>query len=209
MVSDKRKILITCGPTWVALDSVRVISNKSTGELGHILAEDFTKKGAKVTLLEGPVLEPFKSKAVKVIKFFYFDELQAALKKELKKSKFDVVVHAAAVADYTPKSKSRGKISSQKSGLDLKLVPTKKIINELKRWSPKSTLVGFKLDPELTAVNAAKKVNRLFKDADCDIVVANRVQGASYHGYILNNKNKIVAQADSRAALSKKLMQIL
>jgi len=57
MLKNKR-ILITCGPTWVPIDGMRVISNRSSGQLGQTIAQDLTKAGAKVTLLEGPVERP-------------------------------------------------------------------------------------------------------------------------------------------------------
>ena len=69
-----KRILITCGPTWVPVDTMRVISNQSTGTLGQMIAEGFAKAGAKVTLLEGPVTRQLKSKSVKVLKFVFFDE---------------------------------------------------------------------------------------------------------------------------------------
>ena len=81
----KIKALITCGPTWVALDDVRVLSNVSTGELGHLLAQKLKTAGARVTLIEGPVTHRLENKLVRVIKYQFFDELAEILKSELKK----------------------------------------------------------------------------------------------------------------------------
>ena len=104
-----KKVLITCGPTWIPIDAMRVISNQSTGTLGQMIAEDFAKAGAKVTLLEGPVTRELKSKTIKILKFVFFDEFTGLIKKELKK-KVDICIHAAAVSDYKLKKPGRKKI---------------------------------------------------------------------------------------------------
>jgi phosphopantothenoylcysteine synthetase/decarboxylase len=68
------KVLITCGATWAPIDDVRVISNISSGEMGHLIAEAFSLKNAKVTVIEGPVTHVLQNKKVKIIKYRYFDE---------------------------------------------------------------------------------------------------------------------------------------
>ena len=82
------RVLITCGPTWVAIDEVRVISNQSSGEMGHLIAQELLARGAQVTLLEGSVTHSWSNPSVKVIKYRFFDELEKSLKLELKK-KYD------------------------------------------------------------------------------------------------------------------------
>ena len=94
-----KKVLITYGSTWIPLDQVRVLSNRSSGKLGQLLTTQFKKEGARITLLEGPVEKPFLSKGVRVVRFKFYDELLALLKQELDK-KYDIILHAAAVADY-------------------------------------------------------------------------------------------------------------
>jgi len=78
-----KSVLITAGPTWVAIDSVRVISNTATGETGTLLAERFAQQGAKVTLLLGPVSNCCLNKKIRVINFKFFDELRDKLIREL------------------------------------------------------------------------------------------------------------------------------
>src|SRR3989338_7283903 len=112
------RVLITCGPTWVPIDGVRVISNRSTGEMGHALARAFLKRKAHVTMLEGPMA---------------FDELKSVLKKEAQKG-HDVVIHAAAVSDFKLKTPRKRKISSRKP-LVLKLVPPPRFSALFKKWS--------------------------------------------------------------------------
>ncbi|MCH7561180.1 MAG: hypothetical protein IIC67_07430 [Thaumarchaeota archaeon] len=83
---NNKKVLITCGPTGVPIDTMRIISNLSSGTLGQMIARDFAKAGAKVTLLEGPVTKPLKSGSIKILKFVFFDEFIELIKKEIGES---------------------------------------------------------------------------------------------------------------------------
>ena len=106
--------MITCGATWTPIDDVRVISNVSSGEMGHLIAQAFRQKGAQVTVIEGPVTHTLTDKKIKIIKYRFFDELASVLKKELLK-KYDIIIHAAAVSDFKVKGPSKRKISSDKA----------------------------------------------------------------------------------------------
>jgi phosphopantothenoylcysteine decarboxylase/phosphopantothenate--cysteine ligase len=207
MSLKNKKVLITCGPTWVPIDNTRVISNISTGELGQTLACSLLKKGAKVTVLEGPVRKPLQSKHIRIIKYLFYDELLSLLRKVLRKN-FDVIIHAAAVSDYRPKRTLKIKLRSGLKGITLSLVPTQKIIEKIKRLSPKTFLVGFKLEPDKQKIllnNAAQ----LIKKSGCDLVVANSLSGNNYKAFIINPENQILAKAGSRVTLVRKLIGIL
>ncbi len=203
-----KKILVTCGPTWVAIDPVRVISNVSSGELGQLLTKALLKQGARVTLLEGPVANPFADRRAKVIRFRFFDELHKTFRQELGKH-YAAVVHAAAVADFQPVRPSPKKIDSRGGRLKLELMPTPKLINAVKRTSPQTFLVGFKLRPGLTQRSAQAASRELFKDAHCDLVVANTCSKAGYRAWILDTDVKVLTQASSRRQLVEKLTQLL
>ena len=200
------KVLITCGPTWVAIDQVRVISNRSTGAMGHLIAHEFHKAGAQVTVIEGPVTHPLKARGIKVIKFLFFDELALALRRALA-GKYDMVVHAAAVSDFKPQGMAKTKIRSGKP-LSLKLVPTIKLINVIKRLSPGSFLVGFKLEPGLTTANVPRLTKRLFTESDCDLIVANATNNG-YRGFIINAAGQMLAKATDKKTMAKRLVRIL
>ena len=202
------KVLITCGPTWVAIDEVRVISNRSTGQMGHRLAREFKRSGAKVTLLEGPCTDTIKTDGITTRKFRFYDELLDLLKKELKK-KFDVIIHAAAVSDYKLKIPYRSKVRSGLAQLKLTLVPTPKIINIIRKLAPKTTLVGFKLEPVSALSTLRKKGLALAYQADCDFVITNSLENNTYLGYILNAAGDVLASASSRARISQKIVNIL
>ena len=203
-----KKILITCGPTWVPIDAVRVVSNVSSGELGQRIALDCARSGAKVTLLEGPVTVPLSSRSIRILKFRFFDELQKLLNQELRKN-VDAVIHAAAVADYKFKVPVRHKLSSEKKTLKLEFIAAPKLIRIIKRVQPKTFLVGFKLEPNITRESAHRKAKDLFRVADCDVVVANALTARGYKGFILDKHNTISASAADRKKMAKVLVRIL
>lgn len=210
-----KRILITCGPTWVPIDAVRVVSNLSTGALGQRIALDCARAGAKVILLEGPVARPLAPssggpapRSIRILKFCFFDELRTLLKQELRKE-IHAVIHAAAVADYKLRSPFIRKLSSNRKTLNLKLVPTPKLIQLIKKINPGVFLVGFKLEPGLKKKSALQKSKDLFCESHCDLVVANRVIKQEYEGIIVDPENTILARAMDRVSLSNALVRIL
>ncbi len=203
-----KKILITCGPTWVPVDEMRVISNRSTGELGHILTEYLEEKGAKITLLEGPVTHRAQCKSVRVMKFHFYDDFEKILKHELKKP-YDAIIHSAAVSDYQLKKVYKEKLRSDLPQLILSLIPMKKLIHEIKKLNPKTFLVGFKLESNVGEKELKEKTSELFQGARCDLVVANCLQDKKYTGIILDRNEKILARGKAREEIAKNLTRIL
>src|SRR5208283_4531225 len=126
----KVKVLITCGATWTPIDDVRVISNISTGEMGHFIAQAFRRAGAGVTVIEGPVTHTLLARGIKIIKYRFFDQLAKLLKTELRK-KYDIIIHAAAVSDFKLQGPYKGKVTSDRA-LTLRLVATPKLIKTIK-----------------------------------------------------------------------------
>ena len=105
-----KKVLMTAGPTIEKIDSVRVITNQSTGKTGTLLASELVSAGAKVTLVYGPgTSEP--PKGAKIIRINSVDEMNKAVKEALKK-KFDIAIMAAAASDYVAKNATSSKIKS-------------------------------------------------------------------------------------------------
>ena len=138
----------------------------------------------------------------------FFDELSALVKKEARK-KYDVCIHAAAVSDYKMKTHKRTKLSSKLKNLKLDLVPTTKIINQIKRLNPNIFLVGFKFEPNITKTTAKQKTNGLFTKSRCDLVIANSLRGRKYSGYILNRDKVILGHNNSRKKMSQALVNIV
>ncbi len=202
---NDRRILITAGPTWVPIDSVRVISNTATGLTGILLASEAIRRGAKVTLLLGPGNDCCLDKAIKVIRFKFFEELKNILAKELRK-KYDILIHSAAVSDYRLKKISKRKISSQLKNLSLKLSPTPKLIDAVKKIQPSLFLVGFKFEPGAQKAGLIRQARSLIRHSGADLVVANTgISRGRYNAYIVN-KDAVTAEAGSKDGLAKALL---
>ena len=198
---------MTCGPTWVAIDDTRVLSNISTGALGQMIASQLKAKGAKVTVLQGPTHQ-FKSASIQIYHFTFFDELKNLLNRVLKKN-YDVIIHAAAVSDYRLKTPFKKKISSSLKNLNLHLVPTEKLIEIIRRKNPKAFLVGFKLNAPLTKKTAIKKTKAMFKRVGCNLIVANSLTRNKYSGFIISPKKGIVGSCNSRKKMAEALVNTL
>jgi phosphopantothenoylcysteine decarboxylase/phosphopantothenate--cysteine ligase len=190
MALKNKLILITAGPTWVAIDRVRVISNLASGETGLILADKFKKLGAKVILLLGPGDFSRPIQGIKVIRYKYFFELAKLLDKELKNKKYAAVIHAAAVADYQPKTIIRRKVDSFRKSWKITLIPTKKLIKSFKIHRPDLFAVGFKFEPDADKNKLIKKGSQLLKTSNLNLVVANSNRNKGYQAYILDRINK-------------------
>lgn len=172
------KIVITAGPTVEKIDPVRFLSNFSTGKMGYAIAEEFATRGASVTLISGPVNIKTVNPSVKVIKVTTAEEMYRKTTEEYNKG-CNIVVLAAAVADFTPQSKSESKIKSQKDNLTLNLAPTKDIAASLGEIKRKNTIhIGFALETDDELINAGKKL----KSKNFDAIVLNslRDEGAGF-----------------------------
>lgn len=202
-----KKILITCGPTWVALDDVRVLSNRSTGEMGHLLAKALKSSLAQVTLLEGPVTHFTKIRGIKLYKYSFFDELKSLMYKELLRG-YDCIIHAAAVSDFRPERKITGKIRSD-SKVSLLLSPLPKLINSIKTLNPKVFLIGFKLE-DLTASEAViQGTKKLFRQSKCDLVVANFIKPNGYEALVIDKNRSLLGKVKNKKDLVSLLVQTL
>lgn len=204
-----KKFLVTCGPTWVKVDDVRVISNCSSGQLGHLIAIELTKAGGKVTLLEGPVAKRLEFPGIRVIPFQFFEELESLIGSQ-GSNPYRAIIHAAAVSDYYLRTPPKTKISSSKKSLTLKLQPTPKLIKNFKKLNSDCFLVGFKLESNLQTNDFSKISEKLRKQADCDLIVANTISPAGkYNGYILDPKGLQLDHATSRSAMAKRITRYL
>lgn len=182
--------MITAGPTWVSIDSARVISNIASGETGFILADKLKGLGLKVTLLLGPGYFCGCHEGIKIIRFKYFKELDKLLTNELKKGTYEAVIHAAAVSDYRPEKIISRKSGSNRKSWQIKLVPTKKLITGFKKYKPALFTVGFKFEPAATDKKLINKGRDLLDKEDLDLVVANSCLDTNYRAFVLEKYNK-------------------
>ena len=207
------KILISAGPTQEPIDEVRYITNASSGKMGAALVEAAVEKGHKVTLVLGPVTTKPKIKNVRVVDVRTAEEMTNTVLKELKKG-FDVFISAAAVADYSPKKPSRGKIKSGEE-IVLRLRPTKKITSQVKKKFSRVLVVAFKAE-----VNVSKKalVERAYSklcDEKLDLIVANDVEKnrmgyMKTDAYIIDrNRNIHYLKSNKKSVIGKKIINFI
>ncbi|MEW6008377.1 MAG: phosphopantothenoylcysteine decarboxylase [Candidatus Omnitrophota bacterium] len=206
MTLKNKKILITAGPTQVKIDPVRAISNIATGETGRLLAKLAKERGAKVTLLLAAPKE--RIKGIRLKSFRYFKQLRSLVKDEIKKNKFDCIIHNAAVSDFLLEKESKKKLDSNKTKFSLKLIRAPKIINEIKKCASNSFLVMFKLEPNVSDTQLIKRARTAQEKAAADIIVANKFKNNRLKSFILNHQG-MLAKSNSRLGLARKLISIL
>ncbi|RNC81725.1 MAG: phosphopantothenoylcysteine decarboxylase [Phycisphaera sp.] len=168
------RVLITAGPTHEPIDEVRYLGNRSSGKMGIRLADQAASLGWPTTLLLGPSCHAPDSQAVTIKRFGSVADLHELLKRLLEEC--DVLVMAAAVADYTPESPAvKGKLRrSEAEGLTIRLSPTPDLLAgccEVAR--PDQLMVGFALEPrEQLLETARKKLER----KGADLIIANPLE---------------------------------
>ena len=163
-----KKILITAGPTREALDPVRYLTNRSSGKMGYALAEQARRLGAEVTLISGPVhLAVIKN--VKICSVESAADMYAAVMREIATQ--DIMIAAAAVADYTPATIQVEKIKKQGEQTQLNLQRTTDIVASVARLSDGPYTVGFAAETQDLAQYAQDKLQR----KNLDMIAANWV----------------------------------
>ncbi len=192
-----KKVLITAGPTIEYIDPLRVITNQSTGMTGVLLAGELVAAGAKVTMIYGPGREKAPS-GIKLVSVKTAKEMMLAVKNEMKK-KFDVVIMAAAPADYTPSSPSKSKIKSNNVKMTVKLVRVPKIIDSVKKLQKDVFLVGFKALARVSKNELESEARKKMKECKADLMVANDVGSSRYRKNPENNEVLII---DSKKSAS-------
>jgi len=149
------KILITAGPTREFLDDVRFLSNPSSGKMGFEVASTAAQAGHETVMVTGPVALPGPP-GVEVVRVTSAEEMAEACLSRF--SGCDAVVMTAAVCDYRPKERFRGKLKKKAQALNLELVPTTDILAEMGRRKEKQVLFGFALEVKAARVNAVSKL---------------------------------------------------
>ena len=166
-----RTILITAGPTREELDPVRYISNYSSGKMGYALARAARRRGAEVILISGPTALA-QPDGVRVVMVTSAVEMQSEVM--ARAGVCDVVVKAAAVADYRPLRRNGTKIKKKAGPATLELIKNPDILAELGGMARRPFLVGFAAETDALAENAVRKL----KEKNLDIIVANDVSQA-------------------------------
>lgn len=185
-------VLITAGPTFEPIDPVRFIGNFSSGKMGYAIAEVFAEEGANVELVSGPVHVHSDHPSITINKVQSAAEMFEAVKSRYGHA--DILVMAAAVADYTPAQPAEKKIKKKDGNLEVELVPTQDILFYLGQSKKESQfLVGFALETHDEFSNAEKKL----KNKNLDLIVLNSLQdeGAGF-GHATNKVTMMDSTGD-------------
>ena len=167
-----RRILVTAGPTREALDPVRYITNRSSGKMGYAIAKAAARRGAEVTLVTGPTALPRPAYMTVVDIVSAQDMFDAVISRA---DSCDIIIKAAAVADYRPASVADNKIKKSDSDLSIPLARTKDILGTLgASKKPGQFLCGFSMETENMLENSRAKLER----KNLDMIAANNVKTA-------------------------------
>ena len=205
-ILKNKKILMTAGPTVEYIDPVRVITNQSSGKTGVLLASELISAGSKVTLVYGPGFEKPPIGA-KVIRVSTSKEMYDVVKKEMKKT-FDIVIMAAAVADYIPEMSSKKKIKSIQNKIKISLKKGPKIIDQIKKIQKNVFLVGFKAEANIAKKDLIILAKKKLLDSNADMIIANDIGSLRYKKNPENNEVFIIDSGKARSSGWKKKQKI-
>ncbi|MEO8235412.1 MAG: bifunctional phosphopantothenoylcysteine decarboxylase/phosphopantothenate--cysteine ligase CoaBC [Flavobacterium sp.] len=162
-----KKILVTAGPTYEAIDPVRFIGNHSSGKMGFDIAIAAANLGAQVTLVSGPTHFQIKNLLINLVRVTSAEEMYNAC--HLYFNDYDVMIAAAAVADYRPKNVADQKIKKTEATFTIELEKTKDILLSLGQIKKNQFLIGFALETENEIDNAKLKIQK----KNLDLIVLN------------------------------------
>jgi phosphopantothenoylcysteine decarboxylase/phosphopantothenate--cysteine ligase len=208
-----KKILITAGPTWVSIDRVRVITSIFGGRLGPAIAQKAAQFGGEVTLLLGRSradISLLEESRVSIKRFVYFDDLKKMAEEELGSKAYDIIIHSAAVSDYRPCQSHDGKIASKKDSLSIDLVPTIKIVDEIRKQAPSAFLVKFKLEVGKTKEELLDIGRASMRESSANMLVANDLDDMNkgHIAYIISQDNNIITVKGKDEIANKLLLTI-
>jgi len=204
-----KKVLITAGPTYEALDPVRFIGNHSSGKMGFEIAKAAANLGAEVVLVSGPTHQTITHSLVTVKPVVSAEDMYNEVHKHFEAS--DIAILSAAVADYRPKNVASQKIKKKDATFSIELEKTKDILKSLGAIKAHQLLVGFALETNNELEHAKGKL----KSKNLDLIVLNSLQdkGAGFGvstnkvTFITSTNDVIENPLKSKAEVAKDLMQ--
>ncbi|TDH18310.1 bifunctional phosphopantothenoylcysteine decarboxylase/phosphopantothenate--cysteine ligase CoaBC [Segetibacter sp. 3557_3] len=207
-----KSVLISAGPTYEAIDPVRFIGNHSSGKMGFALAEQFFAAGANVQVVCGPTSEHTKYRGIKVSNVVSASEMFDSCLSIFSTS--DIIVMAAAVADYRPLNQETQKIKKESGTISLELTKTKDILKHFGEIKNENQfLAGFALETENERVHAIEKL----KNKNADLIVLNSLRDADAGFGKDTNKviifdrqgNEWLFPSKSKSAVAKDIVDII
>lgn len=206
------KALVSAGPTYEPIDPVRFIGNHSSGLMGYALAEELSQQGAEVTLVSGPTHLSCQNPAIHRVDVKTAHEMYEQCLHYGPTA--DIIIMAAAVADYTPKVTASQKIKKHEAGLNIELIKTKDILATLgKQRSENQIITGFALETENEMANAKGKL----QNKNIDIIVLNSMNNpmAGFNKptnqvtMIDKDGHVIHGEAKSKTEVAKEIIQFI
>ena len=195
---DGKSMLVTAGPTREPIDPVRFISNRSSGKMGYAIAEAARRRGANVTLVTGPtsIIEP---SGVSITRVSTAAEMHDAVMRAL--PSHQIVVGAAAVADYAPAQVAKTKIKKDRNGDELALALKKShdILASIASVKPRPFVVAFAAETDSLEKNAKEKLAK----KNADMIVANDVSDSSIGFDADQNEVTVIARDGSSTKISR------
>jgi phosphopantothenoylcysteine decarboxylase/phosphopantothenate--cysteine ligase len=170
-----KNVLITAGATIEHIDPMRVITNPASGKLGAAIAEEAARLGANVTMIygQGSALVPSN---VHVIRARTSEEMMSAVVNELQGKSYDIAIMTAAVSDFTPANPVEEKIETRNNEqITVTLKTTGKIVDQIKKVSPKTFLIAFKADYNISNEQLVQRAYGKMKECNADMIVTNDV----------------------------------
>ncbi|WP_458626216.1 bifunctional phosphopantothenoylcysteine decarboxylase/phosphopantothenate--cysteine ligase CoaBC [Winogradskyella sp. PC D3.3] len=206
-----KRVLITAGPTYEAIDPVRFIGNHSSGKMGFEIAIAASNLGAEVVLVTGPTHQKLRHNFVTVIPVVSAEDMYNEVHKHFNTS--DIAILSAAVADYRPKNVATQKIKKKETTFTIELEKTKDILKSLGAIKKEQFLVGFALETNNELEHAKGKL----KAKNLDVIVLNSLQdkGAGFGvstnkvTFITSSNDIIENELKSKADVAQDLMQLI
>lgn len=209
----KPRVLITGGPTRAYLDSIRFLSNYSTGELAYQMAQDFTNADFEVSLVLGKTNLNFnKLRLKRVFPIITNDEMLNSVIKVCSNFNPSVAIFSAAVLDFIPKKTRQGKLSSKQNSWKVELVPAPKIIDVVGKLFPKIRRVGFKLEWEVKTGKQLERFARGYMDKKgLSALVVNffsQISGKHHPAHVFTYSGKVF-RTKSKKETSQVLVKLV
>ncbi|WP_432411455.1 bifunctional phosphopantothenoylcysteine decarboxylase/phosphopantothenate--cysteine ligase CoaBC [Rasiella sp. SM2506] len=206
-----KKIVITAGPTYEAIDPVRFIGNHSSGKMGYAIADEAANLGAEVILVSGPSHVVLKNSFVNTISVLSAKEMYVAVHEHF--NTCDVAILSAAVADYRSKTVASEKIKKKEGALILQLEKTDDILASLGKIKTNQFLVGFALETQNELENAKSKLEK--KNLDLIVLNSLKDKGAGFKGdtnkvTFITKDNKVVPfSVKPKTEVAKDILQYI
>jgi len=214
---EGKRVLITAGPTREAIDSVRFVSNKSSGKMGIEIAKEAAARGAEVILIAGECRAKLPE-YIETINVISTDDFIKAVKDEISYKKYDFFISAAAISDYKPIECIEGKISSDNTEeLHLNMRLTPKIIDVARRKDYNLFIVAFKAETNVSRSELINRAHNRLRKSEIDLIVANDIGredigfSSKYNEvYIIDKKKHIThVERNTKRFIASKLLDVV